>query len=170
MNPPQLRAQRRNPEQENVKTYFRGCGGGGAADEGGEGEEEEEEEKEEEEEEEDEDEEVGDVVSNMDVCSGFMAAVVTGRYTTSGHLTSFGIGVGVGAGPVNAELFRPGSFHSRWWWRRMERVLDGLWCQRRRGGAERDSSPRKHSHHQVCEDEQGLMGDLLSGVRVKEGC
>lgn len=34
---------------------------------------------------------------NMDVCSSFMAAVVTGRYTTSGHLTSLGIGVGVGA-------------------------------------------------------------------------
>lgn len=27
---------------------------------------------------------------NMDVCSGFMAAVVTGRYKTSGHLTSLG--------------------------------------------------------------------------------
>lgn len=37
---------------------------------------------------------------NMDVCSSFMAAVVTGRYTTSGHLTSLGIRVGVGAGPV----------------------------------------------------------------------
>lgn len=27
---------------------------------------------------------------NMDVCSGFMAAVVTGRNKTSGHLTSLG--------------------------------------------------------------------------------
>ncbi len=57
---------------------------------------------------------------NMDVCSSFMAAVVTGRYTTSGHLTSLGIGVGVGAGPVKAELFRLGFSHSHRWWRRME--------------------------------------------------
>lgn len=48
---------------------------------------------------------------NMDVCSSFMAAVVTGRYTTSGHLTSLGIRVGVGAGPVKAELFCLGFFH-----------------------------------------------------------
>lgn len=58
--------------------------------------------------------------SNMDVCSSFMAAVVTGRYTTSGHLTSLGIGVGVGAGPVKAELFCLGFSHSHRWWRRME--------------------------------------------------
>lgn len=59
---------------------------------------------------------------NMDVCSSFMAAVVTERYTTSGHLTSLGIRVGVGAGPVKAELFRLGFFHSRRWCRRMEGV------------------------------------------------
>lgn len=41
-----------------------------------------------------------------------MAAVVTGRYTTSGHLTSLGIGVGVGAGAVKAELFYLRFFYS----------------------------------------------------------
>lgn len=33
----------------------------------------------------------------------------------------------------------------------------------------RDSSSRKRSHPPVCE-ERGLMGDLLSGCRVEEGC
>lgn len=38
---------------------------------------------------------------NMNVCSGFMAAVVTGRYTTSGHLTS--VGIRVGGGPCESR-------------------------------------------------------------------
>lgn len=59
---------------------------------------------------------------NMDVCSSFMAAVVTGRYTTSGHLTSLGIGVGVGAGAVKAELFYLRFFYSSRWWRMMEEL------------------------------------------------
>lgn len=40
----------------------------------------------------------------MDVCSSFMAAPLTSRYTTSGHLTSLGMEMGGGgAGPVRAE-------------------------------------------------------------------
>lgn len=35
---------------------------------------------------------------NMDVCCGFMAAVVTGRNKTSGHLTSLGDQSGGGGG------------------------------------------------------------------------
>lgn len=108
---------------------------------------------------------------NMDVCSGFMAAVVTGRYTTSGHLTSLGIRVGVGVGPVKTELFGFGFSHSRRRWRRMEGLstiraactsarLDRGVRPNVEGG--RDSSSRKRSHPLVCE-ERGLMGDLLSG-------
>lgn len=115
---------------------------------------------------------------NMDVCSGFMAAVVTGRYTTSGHLTSLGIRVGVGVGPVKAELFGFGFSHSRRRWRRMEGLstvraactsarLDRGVRPNVEGG--RDSSSRKRSHPPVRE-ERGLMGDLLSGCRVEEGC
>lgn len=39
---------------------------------------------------------------NMDVCSSFMAAVVTGRYTTSGHLTSIGDQSGGGGRPCES--------------------------------------------------------------------
>lgn len=101
---------------------------------------------------------------------------MTGRYTTSGHLTSLGIRVGVGVGPVKAELFCFGFSHSHHWWRRME-VLTTAVCisahlecgisPYAEGG--RDSSSGKRSHPLVCE-EQGLMGDLLSGCRAKEGC
>lgn len=45
--------------------------------------------------------------------------------------------------------------------------LDGGISPHAEGG--RDSSSRKRSHPLVYE-EQGLMGDLLSGCRAKEGC
>lgn len=106
-----------------------------------------------------------------------MAAVVRGRYTTSGHLTSFGIGVGVGAGSVKAELFYPGFLYSRYRRRRMEEVTaaraDSVspyplcslqLCQSQRRKRGRFLSQEAQSS---CE-QQGLMGDLLSGV--KEGC
>lgn len=42
---------------------------------------------------------------NTDMCSGFMAAVVTGRYKTSGHLTSLGDQSGGGGpSPAKAQL------------------------------------------------------------------
>jgi len=117
---------------------------------------------------------------NTVVCSSFMAAVVRGRHTTSGHLTSLGIGVGVGvgAGSLKAELFFLGFFYSRHQWRRMEELtaeqaefaspyllcLLQLLCPTRRRGSGRFLSQEAQSS---CE-KQGLMGNLLSGV--KEGC
>lgn len=102
---------------------------------------------------------------------------MTGRYTTSGHLTSLGIGVGVGAGAVKAELFHLGFSHRHLWRRKMEGFavppspLLGLNCSVKADAKEvrDDSSPRKRSHPPVSE-EQGLMGDLLSGCGVKERC
>lgn len=78
---------------------------------------------------------------NMDVCSGFMAAVVTGRNKTSGHLTSLGIRVGAGMGPAKAELFCFGfsrSCHGR---RRMEGLM--LWRPPRLNGVRPNMDQRE---------------------------
>lgn len=112
---------------------------------------------------------------DMKLCSSFMAAVVTSRYTTSGHLTSLGMGVGVGAGPLKAELF--GFFHSHqrrrtgYSWMCVSPISSAHFDDDVRTILDvvRDSSPREHSHPLVCE-KQGPLGDLLSGCRVKDGC
>lgn len=85
--------------------------------------------------------------------------------------------MGVGAGAVKAELFHLGFSHRHLWRRKMEGFtvppspLLGLDCGVKADAEERrdDSSLRKRSHPPVSE-EQGLMGDLLSGCIVKEGC
>lgn len=109
---------------------------------------------------------------------------MTGRYTTSGHLTSLGIRVGAGVGPVKAELFCLGFFHSHRWCRRMEEVeMAGAECDvclpiTSAGsdcGARTSVEPSERFLSQEAQsssgcEKQGLMGDLLSGSRVKEGC
>lgn len=109
---------------------------------------------------------------NMDVCSGFMAAVVTGRNKTSGHLTSLGIRVGAGMGPAKAELFCFGfsrSCHGR---RRMEGLM--LWRPPRLNGVRPNMDQRERERFLqevwLISEHRGLIADLLSGCRVEEGC